>query len=119
MSDKTETKLSAILEDIYEKIEFLSNTQWTIVEWIAKQDSNFQMQFIAQSLANDEIRDGFTEFLDEFGAPDKLKTFMMEINEIAMQATKEEEDTSYLFDLAERKNKLIREFNSIAIEEEE
>lgn len=118
MSDKTETKLSAILEDIYEKIEFLSNTQLIIVEWIAKQDSNFQMQFIAQSLANDDIRDGFTEFLDEFGAPDKLKTFMMEINEIAMQATKEE-DTSYLFDLAERKNKLIREFNSISIEEEE
>jgi hypothetical protein len=28
-------------------------------------------------------------------------------------------DISYLFDLAERKNKLIREFNSIAIEEEE
>jgi len=28
-------------------------------------------------------------------------------------------DISYLFDLAEHKNKLIREFNSIAIEEEE
>lgn len=29
------------------------------------------------------------------------------------------DDISYLFDLAETKNKLIREFNSIAIEEEE
>jgi len=30
-----------------------------------------------------------------------------------------EDDISYLFDLAETKNKLIREFNSIEIEEEE
>ena len=91
MSDKTDTKLNAILEDIYEKIEYLGKTQLMIVSWIAKQDSDFQMQFIAQSLANDEIRNGFTEFLDEFEAPDKLKTFMMEINEIAIQARKEEE----------------------------
>lgn len=91
MSDKTDTKLNAILEDIYEKIEYLGKTQLMVVSWIAKQDSDFQMQFIAQSLANDEIRNGFTEFLDEFEAPDKLKTFMMEINEIAIQARKEEE----------------------------
>jgi len=30
-----------------------------------------------------------------------------------------DKDISYLFDLAETKNKLIREFNSIEIEEEE
>ncbi len=29
-----------------------------------------------------------------------------------------DDDISYLFDLAETKNKLIREFNSIEIEEE-
>ena len=91
MSDKTDTKLNAILEDIYEKIEYLGKTQLMVVSWIAKQDSDFQMQFIAQSLANDEIRNGFTEFLDELDAPDQLRTFMMEINEIAREARKEEE----------------------------
>ncbi len=91
MSDKTETKLNGILEDIFQKIEYIGKTQLMIVSWIAKQDSDFQMQFIAQSLANDEIRNGFTEFLDEFDAPDKLRTFMMEINEIARKASKEEE----------------------------
>jgi len=30
-----------------------------------------------------------------------------------------DDDISYLFDLAETKNKLIREFNSIEIKEEE
>ena len=30
-----------------------------------------------------------------------------------------DDDISYLFDLAETRNKLIREFNSIEIEEEE
>lgn len=91
MSDKTDSKLHSILEDIYQKIEYLGKNQLMIVSWIAKQDSDFQMQFIAQSLANDEIRNGFTEFLDEFDAPDQLRTFMMEINEIAREARKEEE----------------------------
>ena len=92
MSDKTKPKLHLILDDIYEKIEFLGKTQLMIVDWISKKDSDFKMQFIAQSLANDEFRNGFTEFLDEFDAPDKLKTFMMEINEIAIQARKGEEE---------------------------
>ena len=92
MSDKTDTKLHSILDDIYKKIEFLSKTQLTIVNWISKQDHDFQMRFIAMSLANDEIRDGFTQFLDEFDAPDQLRTFMMELNEIAIEARKGEEE---------------------------
>lgn len=91
MSEKTEPKLHSILEDIYQKVEFLSKTQLMMVNWISKQDHDFQMRFIAMSLANDDIRDGFTQFLDEFDAPDQLRTFMMEINELAIQARKEEE----------------------------
>jgi len=91
MNNKTDNKLHKILDDIYFKIEFLSKTQMIIVDKLSKEDSEFQMQFIAMTLANDEIRNDFTEFLNEFNAPDKLKTFMMELNEIAININKEEE----------------------------
>jgi len=91
MDNKTDNKLHKILDDIYFKIEFLSKTQMIIVDKLSKEDSEFQMQFIAMTLANDEIRNDFTEFLNEFNAPDKLKTFMMELNEIAINIKKEEE----------------------------
>jgi len=91
MDNKTDNKLHKILDDIYFKIEFLSKTQMIIVDKLSKEDSEFQMQFIAMTLANDEIRNDFTEFLNEFNAPDKLKTFMMELNEIAININKEEE----------------------------
>jgi len=91
MDNKTDNKLHKILDDIYFKIEFLSKTQMIIVDKLSKEDSQFQMQFIAMTLANDEIRNDFTEFLNEFNAPDKLKTFMMELNEIAININKEEE----------------------------
>jgi len=88
---KTKSRLHKILDDIYSKIEFLSNTQMIIVDKLSKQDKEFQMEFIAMSLANDEIRNDFTQFLDEFNALDKLKTLMMEINEAAINIKKEEE----------------------------
>jgi len=91
MDNKTDNKLHKILDDIYTKIEFLSKTQMIIVDKLSKEDSEFQMQFIAMTLANDEIRNDFTEFLNEFNAPDKLKTLMMELNEIAINIKKEEE----------------------------
>jgi len=91
MDNKTDNKLHKILDDIYFKIEFLSKTQMIIVDKLSKQDKEFQMEFIAMSLANDEIRNDITQFLDEFNAPDKLKTLMMEINEAAINIKKEEE----------------------------
>lgn len=79
-----------MLEGMVKQIEFLSKAQLMIVNKISEKDKRFQMEFIAMSLAQDEIREGFTNFLENTNAPDELKLFMMEMNE-AVREFKEEE----------------------------
>ena len=89
-SVKTSEMLDMI-EGMVKQIEFLSKAQLMIVNKLSAKDKRFQMEFIAMSLAQDEIREGFTNFLQDTNAPDELKLFMMEINEVANQVIKEEE----------------------------
>lgn len=90
--DNTKTAdMLNMIEGMIKQIEFLSQAQLMIVNKLSKQDKRFQMEFIAMSLAQDNIREGFTNFLEDTNAPDMLKLFMMEINEAANQIKKEEE----------------------------
>lgn len=89
---KTKPKLHKVLDDIYNKIDFLSKTQMMIVDKLSKEDKDFQMQFIAMTLAVDEIRNDFTEFINKNDAPDEVRTLMMELNEIAINLKNEEEE---------------------------
>lgn len=88
-STKTADMLNMI-EGMIKQIEFLSKAQLMIVNKLSQKDKRFQMEFIAMSLAQDEIREGFTNFLEDTDAPDELKLFMMEMNE-AVREFKEEE----------------------------
>jgi len=85
---KTTNKLQKILEDILSKIDYLGRTQMMIVEKLSSLDEDFRLEFIAHALAQDEIRDGFTQFLDDTNAPDAMKLMMMEMNEIAIKVKK-------------------------------
>lgn len=85
---KTTNKLQKILEDILSKIDYLGRTQMMIVEKLSSLDEDFRLEFIAHALSQDEIRDGFTRFLDETDAPDAMKLMMMEMNEIAIKVKK-------------------------------
>jgi len=85
---KTTNKLQKILEDILSKIDYLGRTQMMIIEKLSSLDEDFRLEFIAHALATDEIRDGFTKFLDETNAPDAMKLMMMEMNEIAIKIKK-------------------------------
>lgn len=82
---KTTNKLQEILESILSKIDYLGRTQMMIIEKLSSLDEDFRLEFIAHALAQDEIRDGFTQFLDETDAPDAMKLMMMEMNEIAIK----------------------------------
>jgi hypothetical protein len=90
--DNTKTAdMLDMIEGMVKQIEFLSKTQLMIVNKLSKKDKRFQMEFIAMSLAQDEIREGFTNFLEDTNAPDELKLFMMEMNEVVRDFNKEEE----------------------------
>lgn len=84
------SKMLDMIEGMVKQIEFLSKAQLMIVNKLSQKDKRFQMEFIAMSLAQDEIREGFTNFLEDTDAPDELKLFMMEMNE-AVREFKEEE----------------------------
>ena len=92
---ETTNKLQVMLDDILSKINYLGSTQVLIIEKLSLLDKDFRLEFIAHTLAHDEIRNGFTDFLEETGAPDAMKLMMMEMNEIAIkiknQVMKEEE----------------------------
>ena len=92
---ETTNKLQVMLDDILSKINYLGGTQMLIIEKLSSLDKNFRLEFIAHTLAYDEIRNGFTDFLEETGAPDAMKLMMMEMNEMAIkikkQVMKEEE----------------------------
>ena len=92
---ETTNKLQVMLDDILSKINYLGSTQVLIIEKLSSLDQDFRLEFIAHTLAHDEIRNGFTDFLEETGAPDAMKLMMMEMNEIAIkiknQVMKEEE----------------------------
>ena len=82
---ETKHKLQEILESILSKIDYIGRTQMMIIEKLSSLDEDFRLEFIAHALAQDEIRDGFTQFLDETNAPDAMKLMMMEMNEIAIK----------------------------------
>jgi len=92
---ETTNKLQIMLDDILSKLDFLGRTQMLIVEKLSLLDKDFRLEFIAHTLAHDDIRNGFTDFLEETGAPDAMKLMMMEMNEVAIkikeQVMKEEE----------------------------
>ena len=92
---ETTNKLQIMLDDILSKLDFLGRTQMLIVEKLSLLDKDFRLEFIAHTLAYDEIRNGFTDFLEETNAPDAMKLMMMEMNEMAIkvknQVMKEEE----------------------------
>lgn len=82
---------------VEQKIELLSMVQMSILDYLMdgdrKQGNNpadLLRSLIAGTMANDRLRTDFTEFAFD-NAPDDIKTFVMEMNEIVNDIIKEEE----------------------------
>lgn len=75
------------IEKLEETIEMLKITQMTIVEHLSK-DDDFMRLLIAGYLANDNLRNSFTEFINENG-DDETKVFMQSMNETAKEFKEE------------------------------
>ena len=73
--------VSAVTE-LQEKLEVIGRLQLAIVDEIAEIRPDFQSKFISIVLAQDKIREEFTEHINEVGNDD-TKTIMMELNQIA------------------------------------
>jgi hypothetical protein len=71
---------------VEEQIKYILSVITLIVDELSKNNDRFMNKFLAMSMANDHIRKGFTEFVNENeDVPDEVVTMMMEINELAKE----------------------------------
>ena len=75
------------IEKLQDQIQMLKITQMTIVEHLSK-DDDFMRLLIAGYLANDNLRNSFTEYINENG-DDETKVFMQSMNETALEFKEE------------------------------
>jgi len=87
----TDKKLKDILENIEAKMFMLSTIQMTMVTHLTNKDKDLMRKIMASVFSVDEFRNDFTDFINKEGN-DKVKTFMMDINENIETLKKEMED---------------------------
>ena len=74
-------------------IQTIGLVQQEVVSVIAEDNPKLQAHVIAAILAQQENRDGFTEWLNQQSdVPDNIKTFMMDVNEGIIDMMKEVEE---------------------------
>jgi hypothetical protein len=78
------------IDSMNEKIAMLGTIQSLVTETLAKDNPDFMRKMMSTVLAHDGFRDDFTEFLNEKGAPDEIKLFMMAMNEHLRERQEEE-----------------------------
>ena len=87
----TDKKLKDILENIEAKMFMLSTIQMTMVTHLTDKDKDLMRKIMASVFSVDEFRNDFTDFINKEGN-DKVKTFMMDINENIETLKKKMED---------------------------
>ncbi len=83
---------------VEEKIELLAMVQMSILDYLMDDDRfkgnnpvDLLRSLLAGTMSNDKLRTDFTEFAFD-NAPDNVKTFVMEMNEVVNDLIKQEEE---------------------------
>jgi len=79
------------VEKLESKMRMLATGQRAIIEHFSENDKEFFIHMLSSFMANKEIRNDFTEYVNE-NADDDIKIFMTEMNEIALDIDKEVDD---------------------------
>ena len=87
----TDEKLKDILESIDKRMYMLSTIQMTMVTHLTNKDKDLMHKIMASCFSVDDFRNEFTDFINEEGN-DRVKTFMMDINEGIEEIKKKMED---------------------------
>lgn len=68
------------------RLDTIGKMQMMVMEELARRNPRFQRKAIAQMLAIDEVREGFTEHIaNDPDVDDAVKVFMMGLNEFVKQ----------------------------------
>lgn len=87
----TDKKLKDVLDSIDKKMYMLSTIQMTMVTHFTNTDKDLMRKIMASVFSVDDFRNDFTDFINEEGN-DRVKTFMMDINENIEELKKKMED---------------------------
>ena len=79
------------VEKLESRMRMLATGQRAIIEHFSEESKEFFIHMISSFMANKEVRDDFTEYVNE-NADDDIKIFMTEMNEIALDIDKEVDD---------------------------
>jgi len=83
-------KTSNGLKELQNKINLMADMLLTITTYLGTRDDEFRKEFMIATLANDTIRNEFTNFIMTSDAPDGVKLSMTEINEEILSIMEEE-----------------------------
>ena len=78
------------IQEIQNKINLMADMLLTVTTYLGTRDDEFRKEFMIATLANDTIRNEFTNFIMTSDAPDGVKLSMTEINEEILSIKEEE-----------------------------
>ena len=74
------------IKNLDKRLDVLGRMHMMVMQELARQNPKFQRKAIAQMLAIDEVREGFTEHIaNDPEVDDAIKIFMMGLNEFVKQ----------------------------------
>jgi tRNA A37 methylthiotransferase MiaB len=88
---ETMEELLQRVEKLESRMRMLATGQRAIIEHFSENDKEFFIHMLSSFMANKEVRNDFTEYVNE-NADDDIKIFMTEMNEIALDIDKEVDD---------------------------
>lgn len=91
MGDNIMEELLQRVEKLESRMRMLATGQRAIIEHFSENDKEFFIHMLSSFMANKEVRNDFTEYVNE-NADDDIKIFMTEMNEIALDIDKEVDD---------------------------
>jgi len=76
------------VEKLESRLRMLATGQRAIIEHFSEDNKEFFIHMLSSYMANKEIRNDFTEYVNENADDDDIKIFMTEMNEIALDIDK-------------------------------
>jgi len=76
------------VEKLESRLRMLATGQRAIIEHFSEDNKEFFIHMLSSFMANKEIRNDFTEYVNENADDDDIKIFMTEMNEIALDIDK-------------------------------
>jgi len=85
---ETMEQLIKRVEKLESRLRMLATGQRAIIEHFSEDNKEFFIHMLSSYMANKQIRNDFTEYVNENADDDDIKIFMTEMNEIALDIDK-------------------------------